>query len=205
MLSDSPDPVSGERRATWWHAVFEASEDALLVCARDGRLVESNRRAQNYFPAGSGPGEVLLYDALTPSTTNRLKGIIERDSRHPEILSSVSFLPGGDLRVIVDLVISRLDAAHWLITIKDATRRWGMESHVQRLMTALDATPDVFFLTDSDYKITYVNGAFQTVTGQTVEESLGRSAEFLRAPEEQRKIADYLRAIEVGADWMGEL
>ena len=205
MLSDSPDPVSGETRATWWHAVFEASEDALLVCARDGRLVESNRRAQNYFPAGSGPGEALLYDALTPSTANRLKGIIERDSRHPEILSSVSFLPGGDLRVIVDLVISRLDAAHWLITIKDATRRWRMESHVQRLMTALDATPDVFFLTDSDYKITYVNGAFQTVTGQTVEESLGRSAEFLRAPEEKRKVADYLRAIEAGADWMGEL
>jgi two-component system, cell cycle sensor histidine kinase and response regulator CckA len=204
MLSDSPEPVSGETRATWWHAIFEASEDALLVCTRNGVLVQSNRRAQKYFPA-SIAGEAVIYDALTPPTANRLKAIIERDSRHAEILSSVSFLPGGHLRIIADLVISRLDAAHWLITIKDATRRWRMESHVHRLMTALDATPDVFFLTDAEYKITYVNGAFQTVTGQTVEETLGRSAEFLRAPEEKHKIADYLRAVESGADWVGEI
>ena len=80
-----------------------------------------------------------------------------------------------------------------------------MESHVNRLMTALDATPDVFFLTDTDYKITYVNGAFQTVTGHTIEESLGRSAEFLRAPEDHEKVSQYIRSIESGADWMGEL
>lgn len=205
MLSDSPNPVSGETRATWWHAIFEASEDALLVCTREGILVESNPRAQKYFAGATRPGEVTIYDALSPPTANRLKAIIERDSRHPEILSSVSFLPGGHLRVIVDLTISRLDGTHWLVTIKDATRRWRMESHVHRLMTALDSTPDVFFLTDADYKITYVNGAFQTVTGHTVEESLGRNADFLRAPEEQEKVAKYLRGIEAGSDWMGEL
>src|SRR5688572_13935175 len=124
MLSDSPNPVSGETRATWWHAIFEASEDALLVCTREGILVESNPRAQKYFSGVARPGEVTIYDALTPPTANRLKAIIERDSRHPEILSSVSFLPGGHLRVIVDLTISRLDGTHWLVTIKDATRRW---------------------------------------------------------------------------------
>jgi PAS domain S-box-containing protein len=80
-----------------------------------------------------------------------------------------------------------------------------MESHVNRLMTALDATPDVFFLTDADYRITYVNGAFQNVTGHTVEDSLGRSAEFLRAPEDRDKIGQYIRAVETGADWVGEL
>jgi two-component system, cell cycle sensor histidine kinase and response regulator CckA len=205
MLSDSPNPVSDGTRATWWHAIFEASEDALVVCTRDGILVESNARAQKYFLGPSSSREAAIYDALTPQTASRLRAIVERDSHHSEILSSVSFLPGGELRVIVDLIISRLDGTHWLVTIKDATRRWRMESHVHRLMTALDATPDVFFLTDADYKITYVNGAFQTVTGQTVEESLGRSADFLRAPEEQEKVAAYLRAIEAGSDWVGEL
>src|SRR5687768_12226758 len=105
MLSDSPNPVSGEMRATWWHAIFEASEDALLVCTREGILVESNPRAQKYF-TGPRSGEVTIYDALSPPTASRLKAIIDRDSRHPEILSSVSFLPGGHLRVIVDLTIS---------------------------------------------------------------------------------------------------
>lgn len=205
MLSDLPNPVSGETRANWWHAIFEASEDALMVSTRDGTVVDANRRAQQFLGTQVSPTSRNIYESLTAPTVTRLKSIIERDSHHPEILSSVSFQASGNVRMIVDLVISRLDSAHWLVTIKDAGRRWRMESHMHRLMTALDATPDVFFLTDSDYKITYVNGAFQNVTGQTVEESLGRGAEFLRAPEEKEKIEQYLRAIEGGADWVGEL
>lgn len=205
MLSDAPKPVSGETRASWWQAIFEASEDALLVCTSDGKLKESNRRTQKFFNTSLLGAEISIFDSLTAQTGDRLKAIIERDSQHPEVLSSISFLPGGHLRLIVDLTVSRLDPSHWLVSIKDATRRWRMESHVQRLMTALDATPDVFFLTDSDYKITYVNGAFQNVTGHTIEESLGRSAEFLRAPQEKEKIDHYIRAVEAGADWLGEL
>ena len=203
MLSDPQSSVSGETRATWWHAIFEASEDALLVCDRDGLIVDANRRAQNFLEGGPC-SERNICDALTAPTVARLKAMIERDSKHPEILSSVSY-QAGHVRMVVDLVLSRLDSSHWLVTLKDATRRWRMESHMHRLMTALDATPDVFFLTDSDYKITYVNGAFQNVTGHTVEESLGRGAEFLRAPEEKEKVEQYLRAVEAGADWVGEL
>ena len=205
MLSDSPEPVTRETRASWWQAIFEASEDALLVCTRGGKLLEFNRRAEKFLDPSFLQNESSLFDALTEQTGARLKALIDRESLHPEVLSSISFVPGGNLRLIVDLVISRLDGHHWLIAIKDATPRWRMESHVNRLMTALDATPDVFFLTDADYKITYVNGAFQNVTGHPIEESLGRSAEFLRAPEDRDKIAQYTRAVETGADWAGEL
>ena len=203
MLSDSPKTVDGETRASWWQAIFEASEDALLVCTSDGVFQETNRRARNFFNATSIEGNI--FDTVTTATSQRLRGIIERDSTSPELLSSISFLPGGHLRLIVDMTVSRLDSNHWLISIKDATRRWRMESHVQRLMTALDATPDVFFLTDGDYKITYVNGAFQTVTGHTIEESLGRPADFLRAPQDHEHISEYIRAVESGSDWVGEL
>ncbi|MGZ8938138.1 MAG: PAS domain S-box protein, partial [Limisphaerales bacterium] len=205
MLSDSPKPVTGDTRASWWQAIFEASEDALLVCTREGNLLESNRRAQKYLDPSLLEAGSSFFGALTVPTGDRLKSIIERDSLHQEVLSSISFVPGGNQRLVVDLVISRLDVNHWLIAIKDASRRWRMESHVNRMMTALDATPDVFFLTDTDYRITYVNGAFQNVTGHTVEESLGRTAEFLRAPNDREKIKEYIRAVETGADWVGEL
>lgn len=205
MLSDPPEPVNGDTRASWWQAIFEASEDALLVCTREGNLLESNRRAQKYLDPSLLQAGSSFFAALTVPTGDRLRAIIERDSPHQEVLSSISFVPGGNQRLVVDLVISRLDANHWLIAIKDASRRWRMESHVNRLMTALDATPDVFFLTDTDYRITYVNGAFQNVTGHTVEESLGRTAEFLRAPNDREKISEYIRVVERGADWVGEL
>jgi PAS domain S-box-containing protein len=197
--------LTADIRASWWQAIFDASEDALLVCSREGSLLQCNGRAQRFFNPPALPAGTNILEALTPATRERLQSVLDRGAHPPETLSSVSFVPGGQLRMIVDLVISRLDDAHWLITIKDATRRWRMESHVHRLMTALDATPDVFFLTDADYKITYVNGAFQNVTGHTIEESLGRGAEFLRAPEDRAKISQYIAAVESGADWVGEL
>jgi PAS domain S-box-containing protein len=197
--------VTGETRASWWQAIFEASEDALLVCTREGKLLESNRRAQKLLDRSILKPGCNFFEALTATTGARLKALIERDSSRQEVLSSISFVPGANQRLVVDLMVSRLDANHWMLTIKDATRRWRMESHVNRLMTALDATPDVFFLTDADYQITYVNGAFQTVTGHSIEESLGRTAEFLRASTDHEKIRQYIRAVETGADWVGEL
>ncbi|HTG43468.1 MAG TPA: PAS domain S-box protein [Verrucomicrobiae bacterium] len=205
MLSDTRKQLNGDARASWWQAIFDASEDALLVCNREGQLCESNRRAQKFLESAALDQETGIFGALTAATAQRLRTILERESAHSEQLSSISFLPGGQLRMIVDLVVSKLDTGHWLISIKDATRRWRMESHVHRLMTALDATPDVFFLTDADYKITYVNGAFQTVTGHTIEESLGRDANFLRAPDHRSRIQEYISSVEAGRDWMGEL
>lgn len=203
MLSDTPQS-SSETRASWWQAIFDASEDALFVCGSDGTIQELNRRARSLFETASLQTS-KIFDALTAQTAERLRMLMERGSSAPETISSASFIPAGHLRMIVDLLVSKLDAEHWMISVRDATRRWRMESHVHRLMTAMDATPDVFFLTDADYKITYVNGAFQTVTGHNIEEALGRCAEFLRAPEDREKILRYISAVESGSDWVGEI
>lgn len=176
----------------------------MFVCAADGVILELNRRARVLFESAALQ-TTRLFDALTAQTGERLRTLMERGGTAPETISAASFIPAGHLRMIVDLVVSRLDTDHWLVCVRDATRRWRMESHVHRLMTAMDATPDVFFLTDADYKITYVNGAFQTVTGHNIEETLGRCAEFLRAPEDRDKISRYIAAVEAGADWVGEI
>jgi two-component system cell cycle sensor histidine kinase/response regulator CckA len=83
--------------------------------------------------------------------------------------------------------------------------RHRLESHVQRLITAIDATPDVFLVTDAQLRITYVNPAFQTATGYGIEEVIGRADAFLRAPSEQEKVRDYLGNVSLGREWIGEL
>jgi PAS domain S-box-containing protein len=80
-----------------------------------------------------------------------------------------------------------------------------LESHVQRLITAIDATPDVFLVTDKNYLITYVNPAFQTATGYGIEEVIGRPDDFLRAPGEQERVREYLAQVGQGKEWVGEL
>ncbi len=176
-----------------------------MVCTRGGEICEQNPRARKLFESANWDPKARIFEAVTGPAAAKLKAALERDGRFPDQLSSIDFLPTGPLRMVVDLMVARLDGEHSLVTIKDASRRWRMESHVHRLMTALDATADVFFLTDADYRITYVNAAFQNVTGHTIEDTLGQSAEFLRAPRDRGKVQGYIEAIEQGGDWIGEL
>ena len=98
-----------------------------------------------------------------------------------------------------------MDEHHMLVTFKDVARRMRLESHVNRLVTAIDATPEVFFLTNADFRITFVNPAFHTVTGYGIEAVLDRTDDFLRAPSEEEKVRAYLEQISQGREWIGEL
>jgi two-component system cell cycle sensor histidine kinase/response regulator CckA len=77
--------------------------------------------------------------------------------------------------------------------------------HLHRLVTAIDATPDVFFLTDAEGRLTFVNPAFQAVTGFDIESVLGRTDDFLRAEFEADKVRRYREQVRRGRDWIGEL
>lgn len=177
----------------------------MLVCDRDGTIAARNRRAQKLVDGGLLPTHQPIFDSLIENASQKLRKLFARDRLVSETLPSIRFQTESKMRMVVDLVVSRLDKEHWLIAIKDATRRSRMESHVTRLMTALDSTPDVFFLTDSDYKLTYVNASFQFSTGHTIEEALGRTANFLRAPGSEAQVEAYIAAVESGRDWSGEL
>jgi PAS domain S-box-containing protein len=113
---------------------------------------------------------------------------------------------GEDLPfALMDLEVIPLDHDHGLVTFKDANRRLRLEAHVQRLVTAVDATPDHFLVTDAELRITYVNPAFQSATGYCLEEVLGRDDGFLRAPAELEKVRAYRNLVSEGREWIGEL
>ncbi|HYE32336.1 MAG TPA: PAS domain S-box protein [Methylomirabilota bacterium] len=198
-------PFDGRTATEWAQALFELSDDAQVICTLDGRVQHFNRRAEFFFEITSSSQDISLSNFFSEPVAKSLRAMLQSPIKTQEQLKCVSFFAGGTLRSMVDLHLSRLDAEHWVVTLRDATRRYRMESHAQRLAQALDATPDVFILADADYRITYVNAGFHTVTGHTIEETLGRSADFLRAPFEKEKIASYTQAIEHGLDWVGEL
>ncbi|HEY6227231.1 MAG TPA: PAS domain S-box protein [Verrucomicrobiae bacterium] len=197
-----------EARAALWRSAFEASEDAQLICTRIGRIHEINRKGAQLLGI-SNPNDcahISVFDALSSAAGKRLHEILQRASSPSETMSAITLLSGvGYVRLIVDLQVTPLGNGFWLVAIKDASRRWRMESHVQRLVAAVDSTSDVFYLTDAELKLTFVNAAFQNVTGHTIEDALGRPADFLRDPSEASKIAEYNKAIHNGDYWSGEL
>jgi PAS domain S-box-containing protein len=146
-----------------------------------------------------------VFDVLLPPADHKLRESLRRGCIRTDALHSVVLLAGGRQTGMADLELAPLDEHHTLITFKDIARRMRLESHVNRLVTAIDATPDVFFLTDANGRITFVNPAFHNVTGYDIEAVLDRTDEFLRAPSEAEKVRAYLEQISQGHEWIGEL
>jgi PAS domain S-box-containing protein len=199
--------VGNDTYNRWWRCLFDISEDPQLVCRADGRAVELNRRAQQLLGVQEAAADVgaCLLTVLTPPVHKRLQALLQKSGPHPETLTAVTLVFSGRLGMIADLGVTPLGDGFSLVSIKDASRRWRMESHVQRLITAVDSTTDVVFLTDAEFRLTFVNAAFQGVTGHSVEDVLGRSADFLRAPGQEPQTAAYHACLDQGQGWMGEL
>jgi PAS domain-containing protein len=195
-----------ELTGRWWKRLFEASPDAQVVCRPDGGLETINPRAARLFNLDPACAEgISVFRLLSPPADEKLAGIWERGLTRADTLHSVSISKGGSQHSLVDLDLVPLGEGFALFTFKEASRRLRLESHVQRLVTAIDATPDVFFVTDASLRITFVNPAFQTTTGYSIEEVLGRSDEFLRAPSEIEKVRAYHESAVSGQEWCGEI
>jgi two-component system, cell cycle sensor histidine kinase and response regulator CckA len=191
----------------WWENFFNASPDAQVVCRKDGIVEHINPRAAARFELGASANEGIfsVFQLLSPPSDRKLAQIFQSDRSTADTLHSVSVGGDGMPRALMDLEIIPLDHDFNLVTFKDSSRRLRLESHVQRLVTAIDATPDVFLVTDAELRITYVNPAFQSATGYGLEEVLGRADKFLRAPSEHKKISAYCENTLRGREWSGEL
>ncbi|MCS7090584.1 MAG: PAS domain S-box protein [Verrucomicrobiota bacterium] len=205
--TESPIKPAPEEVCRWWQVAFDAAEHAQAVCGRDGRLVQFNRRAAHLFqvPPRTPPEILTVWNWIAPPADAKLRQVLLQEPPRAEILHSVISLREGRPHLPIDLESLPLQGGYFLLTFKDVSRRLRLESHIQRLITAIDATPDAFFLADADLRITFVNPAFQTLTGYSMEEVLGRPDAFLRAPFEQEKVQAYLDAVTQGQEWIGEL
>ncbi|HEU5396696.1 MAG TPA: PAS domain S-box protein, partial [Verrucomicrobiae bacterium] len=191
----------------WWSSFFESAEDAHVICRADGVAIRINPRAARLLKVDrtAAEGTLVLPDVLASPAGQKLAEILRRGCGRSDGLHSVSFSAAGRPNGLADLELAPLDQQHTLVTFKDIARRMRLESHVNRLVTAIDATPDVFFLTDAEGRITFVNPAFHSVTGYSIEEVLDRSDEFLRASSEADKVREYLDQVSQGREWIGEL
>src|SRR5262245_27125400 len=212
----SPESITGsagecspasDQLAQLWKNLFDASPDAQAVCRTDGTTERVNPRAARLLKLTSPERDrgICLFDALLPPADQTLKDLLLQLTNHPEVLHSVTVIAPGGTCGLIDLEITPLESGRALIVFKDARHRLRLESHVQRLITAVDSTPEVFFITDADFRLTFVNPAFQTLTGYSIAEVIGRAAAVLPAAMDQEKANAYLELLRQGREWSGEL
>ncbi len=185
----------------WWGRFFDSSDDARIVCSADGAAVKINPQAARLLNLNRAAMEekFCVFDVLLPPADEKLRAALQHGGILSDVLHSVTLMSGARRYGMVDLELASLDDDHALVTFKDVARRMRLESHVNRLVTAIDATPDVFFLTDAECRITFVNPAFHTATGYGIESVLNRTDDFLRAPSDEEKVRTYLELCPVRA------
>ena len=191
--------------ANWWGNFFDSSEDALIVCRIDGIAQHINPKAARRFrlKPETDDGFLSVPNLLSAPADKRLLQILQRPAANT--LQSAIIQRDGVPYSLMDLEVTPLGDGYSLVTFRDSSRRLRLEAHVQRLVTAIDATPDVFLITDADFRITFVNPAFQSATGYSLEEVLGQTDDFLRVQAEQDKIRTYRERVVAGREWVGEL
>src|SRR6185437_3093741 len=191
----------------WWKSLFEASSDAQLVCRDNGLVEQINSRAVRLFNLNPlrDEGSLSVLNLLAAPADKKLSQIWERGLTRASHLHSVGLASNTSPYSLVDLELVPLGDGFTLLTFKEVSHRLRLESHVQRLVTAIDATPDVFYITDEALRITFVNPSFQVNTGYSIEEVLGRTDEFLRSDSEAEKIKAYRASVAGGREWSGEL
>ena len=67
------------------------------------------------------------------------------------------------------------------MSIRDISERRAAEETLEKLSSAINHTADVVVITDRDGVIEYVNPAFETITGYTLEEALGQTPRILKS------------------------
>ncbi|MBN1827937.1 MAG: response regulator [Deltaproteobacteria bacterium] len=89
----------------------------------------------------------------------------------------------------------------------DITERKRAEAERERLMAAIEQAGEVVFITDADGTIEYVNPVFETVTGYTYEEAVGKNPRVLlkSGKQDQAFYQDLWGTITAGNTWKGRM
>jgi len=91
-------------------------------------------------------------------------------------------------------------------TYEDITDKKQAKAKLQRLSTAIEQSPEAVVITDPNGLIQYVNPAFETITGYSTEDALGKNPHILKSGEHPDVFYSNLwKTIRSGKIWEGRL
>ncbi len=91
-------------------------------------------------------------------------------------------------------------------TTQDVHERCLAEQEIKKLNLALERSPVMVMITDTEGRIEYVNQHFCTVTGYTAPEVIGQTPRLLKSESQPESVyADLWSTLQRGETWQGEL
>ncbi len=193
--------------------LVDKSPDAIMVLT-DGRLVYVNPAASELLKAdqpemllGKSLAEVVSPDSKTKVT----EGINEiRKTLRPMELHNEKFLRLDGSSFDVDIVgapITYLGRPSIQIVARDITNRRFVQEQLRLQSAALNTAANAIVVTDRSGMIVWANPAFESLTGYSVSEAIGKEVgTLIKSGKQDKKFYKYLwDTILSGKIWHGEL
>ncbi|MGB0631644.1 MAG: PAS domain S-box protein [Alphaproteobacteria bacterium] len=194
-----------------YRKLVEVSPDAILV-HRDGTIVFANDTATEMFGARRAEGLIGTDILDLAADEDRLKILSSRNRAIEQNVPLVNFRlryrdKYGDIRHCE----SSASGISWegqdarLVIIRDIEERMEAERQQALFGAVLDQAADSIEMSDVDFRLAYVNPAFETMFGYTSAEAIGRTpAELLRSSEQEGDLYEVIEStIRSGKPWSG--
>jgi len=99
---------------------------------------------------------------------------------------------------------TRQQVTGWLVVLRDITKQRQAETEIKRLATVVEQAHETIVITNLDGDITYANPFFETITGYTVDEALGKNPNILKSGQQDKTFySDLWDTISAGKTWEG--
>ncbi len=188
-------------------ALLDAVSEMALLMTTDGIILACNTPFADARFCES-PDELIgknLFDLFEPEIApqRRVKTDIAVRSRRPIRFEDVS---GG--RAFEHAIYPVMDKAgvvkQLALFSRDITDTRRTDDKYRQLAAAVEQAAEAIMITDTHGTITYVNPAFETVTGYTQEEAAGKSPRFLRSGKHPDSYYEELwNTLREGKAWKG--
>jgi PAS domain S-box-containing protein len=193
-----------------YRQLFDANADALYVLDKDGRFLDANAAAEHRYQYSR---EDLLEMTARDLAATDLKDRTA-DRVRQAMLDGTPFEWRHQKRdgteFPVEIAPSLMDLGNGqkaiLSAVRDITERKRAEEERERLMSAINQAGESIIITDSQGTIQYVNPFFETVTGYTKTEIIGRNPRILKSGKQDQAFYQNLwQTISSGKSWSGRI
>lgn len=185
-------------------ATLESTADAILMTRKEGGLLDWN---QKLVDMAGIPDEIVKNKDERAGLTHVLNQMADPDGllelmkkldKNPQIKGAMGEVQFKDGRIIErytqpHVVGGKIVGRVW--SFRDITARKKAEESLRLQERALQASAHGVIITDSapDYKIIYVNPAFEKITGYSAKEVMGRNCQFLQGDDREQPELNKIR------------
>ena len=185
--------------------MVEFSSDGLIVWNSDLQIIQINSRTTDLL--GYSEEELLATTMEQLLLAEDIPGhplCVEELQKNEMVTAERRFRKNNGDVLYVEVSSRGLPGGLFQSSLRDITERKEAQKAMEMLSTAVEQAGDIVFITDPGGEITYVNPAFERITGYTAKEAIGQTPRILKSG--QKEINFYRNMWEqllAGKSWKG--